>query len=239
MARAGCQVEAPRESIQAQSPARHFARLAIVVLCPTRMIYLLRHGQTEWNRDNRLQGQGNSELTELGCAQAEQLAELLAREIAEPERFRLISSPLKRARETAESIARKLALPIEYDARLAEVALGEWEGRLHDEVLRENASLLAGSTPYDWYFRAPGGETFEAMMSRVSGWMRESGKQNLIAVCHGMSGRFVRGLYANLDRETMLLLPVPQDGFYLLDGGRITFVSATKELPNPRGTSSR
>ncbi len=82
-----------------------FALARRVVLSPPHMIYLLRHGQTEWNRDRRLQGQGNSALTDLGRAQAELMAELLAREIIEPQEFRLVSSPLQRARETAEAVA--------------------------------------------------------------------------------------------------------------------------------------
>lgn len=204
------------------------------------MIYLLRHGQTEWNRDKRLQGQGNSELTELGRAQAEIMAGLLAREIPDPRAFRLVSSPLKRARETANAVAARLRLPMQFDARLAEIALGEWEGRFHREVHAECTSLLEGATAFDWYFRAPGGESFEAISGRVGAWLREveAGGENWIAVCHGLSGRIVRGLYASLDRETMLSLPVPQDGFYRLEGGAITFLSASETSPDPRELSA-
>lgn len=198
------------------------------------MLYLLRHGQTEWNRDRRLQGQGNSPLTDLGREQAGLMADLLAREIAEPAKFRLVSSPLQRARETAEVVAGKLALPLEFDARLAEVALGEWEGRYYDEVQSECAPLLVGSTPYDWFFRAPGGESLEDMTARIGTWLRDCGDRPTIAVCHGLTGRIVRGLFASLDRETMLSQPVPQDGVYRLEEGKLAFVSGTGLEPNPR-----
>jgi broad specificity phosphatase PhoE len=191
------------------------------------MIYLLRHGQTEWNRDRRLQGQGNSKLTDLGREQAVLMADLLAREISEPQKFRLVSSPLQRARETAEVVADKLALPIEFDARLAEIGLGEWEGRFYREVQTECAALLAGTTPYDWFFRAPGGETLDSMLARIGAWLGDCGDRATIVVGHGLSGRIVRGLYASLEQEAMLSQAVPQDGVYRLDGGEIAFISAT------------
>ena len=197
------------------------------------MLYLLRHGQTEWNRDHRLQGQGNSPLTDLGRQQAGLMADLLAQEIAEPQKFRLVSSPLQRARETAEVVAVKLALPLEFDSRLAEIGLGEWEGRFYGEVQMECADLLIGTTPHDWLFRAPGGESLEVMSARIGGWLRDCGDQPTIAVAHGLTGRILRGLYAGLDVETMLSLPVPQDGVYRLEGGALTFLSATGLLPNP------
>ncbi len=202
------------------------------------MLYLLRHGQTEWNRDRRLQGQGNSDLTELGWQQAGLMADLLAREIPEPQKFRLVSSPLQRARETAEVVAGKLGLPIELDPRLAEVALGEWEGRFYQEVQTECAHLLVGTTPYDWFFRAPGGESLEVMSARVGAWLRDCGGRPTIAVAHGLTGRILRGLYAGLDVESMLTQPVPQDGAYRLEGGRLTFLSATGVAPNPAELST-
>lgn len=211
-----------------------FARTAGVVLCPRHMIYLLRHGQTEWNRDRRLQGQGNSALTDLGRRQSVLMADLLVREISEPPNFRLVSSPLQRARETAEVVAGKLALPLEFDDRLAEIALGEWEGRYYQEVQSECAPLLVGSTPYDWFFRAPGGESLEEMSARIGAWLGDCGDRPTIAVCHGLTGRILRGLFAGLDRETMLSQPVPQDGVYRLEKGKLAFVSATGVVPNPR-----
>ncbi len=202
------------------------------------MIYLLRHGQTEWNRDRRLQGQGNSALTDLGRAQAELMADLLAREISEPRKFRLVSSPLQRARETAEAVAGRLGLEIEFDARLAEISLGEWEGRFYRDVQAECAPLLVGSTPYDWYFRAPGGESLEAMTERIAAWLRDCGDRPTIAVGHGLSGRIVRGLFAGLDRESMLSQAVPQDGAYRLEAGSVTFLSASGISPDARELSS-
>ena len=202
------------------------------------MLYLLRHGQTEWNRDHRLQGQGNSPLTDLGRQQAGLMADLLAREIAEPQKFRLVSSPLQRARETAEVVAVKFALPLEFDARLAEIALGEWEGRFYREVQTECAHLLTGTTPYDWFFRAPGGETFDAMSARIGEWLQDCGDRPTIAVAHGLTGRILRGLYLGLDVETMLSQPVPQDGVYRLVGGELTFLSATGLAPHPAELST-
>ncbi len=98
----------------------------------------------------------------------------------------------------------------------------------------ECAPLLAGSTPYDWFFRAPGGESLEAMTERIAAWLRDCGERPTIAVGHGLSGRIVRGLYAGLEREAMLSQAVPQDGAYRLEAGVITFLSASGQAPDAR-----
>jgi broad specificity phosphatase PhoE len=96
------------------------------------MIYLCRHGQTEWNRAHRLQGQCESDLTPLGRAQAgamgDLLHDLMQRDTDRP--WRIVASPLRRARDTAGIIGARLGLPVEFDDRLMELTVGEWEGRL-------------------------------------------------------------------------------------------------------------
>ncbi len=98
------------------------------------MIYIARHGETDWNREGRYQGQQESGLTQTGIAQARALAAALAKERI----TRVIASPLARCVESARPLAEALGIAIETDADLIEIAHGAWEGRLRAEVERDD-----------------------------------------------------------------------------------------------------
>lgn len=187
------------------------------------MIYLCRHGQTAYNREQRLQGQRESDLTPLGRAQAGAMADLLHDLIARdpPAAWRIVASPLRRARDTAGIIAARLGLTIELDDRLMELTVGEWEGRLRTDLAREHPQAFANP---EWAFAAPGGETYGQVMARVSGWLADQApepERRLIVVSHGIAGRLLRGAYAGLSRDATLALDVPQDALYRLNAGQI------------------
>lgn len=187
------------------------------------MIYLCRHGQTEWNRERRLQGQTEADLTPLGRLQAAAMADLLHDHIArEPSAdWRIVASPLRRARDTAQAIADRLGMTVAFDDRLMELTVGEWEGRLYADVHRENPEAFKSP---EWFFTAPGGETYEQVMARVSHWLAEQApepERRLIVVSHGIAGRLLRGAYAGLSREETLAQDVPQDALYRLSAGQI------------------
>lgn len=187
------------------------------------MIYLVRHGETEWNVERRMQGRRESRLTALGRRQAAAMAELLAGLIgAEPDAaWRLVSSPLGRARETAEAIGVRLGLPVESDARLTEIAFGGWEGRLREEVAPQHPELFATR---EWLVSPPGGESFEEVRARVASFLADlppEPERRVIAVSHGVAGRLLRGVFAGLDREQTLNQDVPQDAVFRLARGQI------------------
>ena len=93
-------------------------------------IWIVRHGQTDWNVEGRYQGQADRPLNAVGLAQAQQAAEQLrGRDFAA-----IYSSDLQRARVTAEIIAGQLGLPVQVDRRLREVNQGEWEGLLTADI---------------------------------------------------------------------------------------------------------
>lgn len=188
------------------------------------MIILVRHGETFWNREGRIQGHTESDLTPLGERQAAAMAALAADLVrAEgPEGWRLISSPIGRAQRTAGFVAEATGLPIETDARLAEICCGAWEGRLRAEIAHIHPDAFATR---EWFFGAPGGETFEDVTARASDWLGTlppEPQRRIIAVSHGVWGRLLRGAYAGLDRQATLDQDVPQDAVYTLRGGRIT-----------------
>ncbi|MCI3131794.1 histidine phosphatase family protein [Phenylobacterium aquaticum] len=186
------------------------------------MIYLVRHGQTVFNAEGRLQGHVDSPLTELGRDQARQAGAALARLTEGGAGWRIISSPLGRAQDTAEAIRQALGAPaIETDDRLIELSWGEWDGRLRADLKAQHPEAF-GET--GWAFTAPIGESFEAARARLGGWLGAlppEPERRIIAVSHGVSGRILRGVYANLPRAETLAQAVPQDATFRLSGGAI------------------
>jgi len=164
-----------------------------------------------------------SDLTPLGRAQAGAMADLLHDLVSchADRPWRVVASPLRRARDTAGIIGAKLGLPVETDDRLMELTVGAWEGRLRTEVASENPELFTDRT---WFFAAPGGETYDQVMARVSDWLSEQAaepERRLIVVSHGIAGRLLRGAYAGLSTAEVLELDVPQDAVYRLHAGQL------------------
>ncbi|WGH78247.1 histidine phosphatase family protein [Jannaschia ovalis] len=138
--------------------------------------FILRHGQTEWNLERRLQGTLDSRLTPLGRVQAaRQGAILRAHGIAAP----VFVSPRGRARATAALAG----LSGRIEPRLAEIGLGDWQGLLM-------AELPAGSG-VDWKFAAPGGESRAALEARVASLLEDL-PARAILVTHGVLGMALR-----------------------------------------------
>jgi probable phosphoglycerate mutase len=111
-----------------------------------------------------------------------------------------------------------------YDERLREISIGTWDGLDRDEIAALAPDIFNG---YDgsWYFRAPGGETFDGFAGRIAAWLAEMDDRSVIAVTHGVVTRVMRGLYAGLPLAETLCLPVPQDRIYRLRGGVIEELS--------------
>ncbi len=185
-------------------------------------LYLVRHGQTEFNLARRYQGALDSPLTALGVEQAGWMGALLAT-LVDPG-TPIVSSPLGRARRTAEIIAdgARLTVPT-LDPRLAEVSLGVWDGMTDEDIDFAFPGARNGTSRWDWYFASPDSERYEAMAARLGEWLGEAtaSEQPLVAVSHGVAGRVLRGLYARLDRDEALKLDVPQDAVFRLVEDRI------------------
>ncbi|WP_374441946.1 histidine phosphatase family protein [Stella sp.] len=203
-------------------------RITRIETRPGCVVWLVRHGETEWNAQRRLQGQHDSPLTERGRRQALAVADLLSRTLDRQAPVRLVASPLGRTRATMAPIAAALGRPVQYDDRLKEIGLGAWEGMTWGEIEQAFPGALDGATPHERFFRPPGGETHAAMIERLGGWLAEV-DQPTVAVSHGFSGRVLRGLYAGLDPVAALDQPQPQDGVFRLAEGRMEFLQATVE----------
>jgi broad specificity phosphatase PhoE len=191
----------------------------------TAPLYLLRHGETAWNLDRRMQGSKDSNLTERGRDQAAAMGRALAAELArEPGPTVFLRSPLGRTRETALIVGRELGLdPAEWrdDPRLAELGYGAWEGSTGAEIEAGYPGAMAKWRADPEGFCPPGGETHVELRRRSAAVLAEviaSGTRTVI-VSHGVSGAVVRGLHLGLDARAMFVLEKPQDAFFrLLDG---------------------
>lgn len=190
-------------------------------------IFLVRHGETEWNRARRYQGWGDSPLTPLGIAQAEAFGRRLAG-IPDAAIAPIVASPIGRARRTAEIIAECLgrAVPPLLDERLREISLGSWDGRDRRDIVADAPAMFEGEGRWEWYFQTPDGETYDGFAGRIAAWLAEPREAPLIVVAHGVVTRVLRGLYAGLPRSEALRLAVPQDRIFRLEAGRIGEIAA-------------
>ncbi len=132
-------------------------------------LVFVRHGVTDWNREGRFQGHRDPPLSAEGRMEARLVAERLAGESLRP--GRIISSPLSRARETADAISAALedeGVGVELDGRLMEVGQGEWEGRTHAELAVDDAERYAAWRDATADRQPPGGEPLPDAISRIS-----------------------------------------------------------------------
>jgi len=198
-------------------------------------LYLLRHGETAWNLERRMQGSKDSSLTARGRAQAAAMGRALGAELArEPGPTIFLCSPLGRTRETASIIGRELGLDsTEWrdDSRLAELRYGEWEGLSWAEIEVNHPNALASWRADPEGFCPPGGETHLDLRRRSGEALADiiaSGTRTVV-VSHGVSGAVMRGLLHGLDARAMFVLEKPQDAFFRLHDGREERILAALE----------
>lgn len=177
------------------------------MLLPYRLIFV-RHGETDWNAAGRLQGQRDIPLNARGRAQAGSVAKVCASILPAgthrlPPQLNMVASPLVRACATLCIIRIGLDLPetpFAVDARLKEIAFGDWEGMTWEEVTRQYASAAAARERDRWGFAPPGGESYADVAERVGLWLKTLEGDTLL-VAHGGIGRVLMALVAGVDPE--------------------------------------
>ncbi len=198
-------------------------------------LYMLRHGETAWNTERRMQGTKNSDLTERGRAQALAMGRALRIELArEPGPTVFLRSPLGRVRETSEIVGRELGLdPSQWrdDPRLAELGYGEWEGFSWKEIEVTHPTALADWRADPHGYSPPGGETHVDLRRRSAAVLGDivASQVRTVVVGHGVSGAVLRGLNLGLDARAMFVLEKPQDAFFRLLAGREERIEAVFE----------
>jgi probable phosphoglycerate mutase len=189
------------------------------------MIFLIRHGQTEYNVERRYQGARDSPLTEMGRTQARAMGEAL-RALVAPGDVQLFASPRGRAQETMRIIAQAAGIAREpiVEPGIAEISLGSWDGLTGPEIDALTDGAWSRMDPHGWFFETPDGERYESVADRLAAALarvRAHEAPVRIMISHGVAGRVLRGLHLGLPRAQALALPVPQGIIYRLDEGAI------------------
>ncbi|EPR44124.1 Phosphoglycerate mutase [Desulfovibrio sp. X2] len=150
---------------------------------PTRFL-LLRHGETLWNQEHRIQGQLETPLAPEGEAQARRWGVRLADEGAS----RILASDLGRAVATAEILNQRLKVPLATDFRLREQDWGQWSGLTLDTLERDKGGELAALAAKGWDFRPPGGESRREVLARMLAALEDAAGtfpgQRILVVSH-------------------------------------------------------
>lgn len=155
------------------------------------MIYIIRHGQTDWNLSKRLHGHNSVPLNEKGRQEAENAR----KKVNSLEIDKIISSDLLRAKQTAEIINKDLCKTIVFDSRLRSVDYGMLEGRYIPEISKEEWEIY-NSTPETFM-----AESVESIFLRIKSFFDEqfSKNENVLIVAHGGSLRLISYYLSNRD----------------------------------------
>lgn len=168
-------------------------------------IYVLRHGETEWNRAGRMQGVLDSPLTPKGRDQARQMGELLAARGVSGATHQILTSPQGRAKRTAQIVAQQVGGSVLEMPDLREISVGDWTGLARTDIAAcwpapPDAHVL------DFYRRAPGGEPFEMLWQRVNRVLKELARPSVL-VTHGITSRFLRTAATGRSLDQVAELP--------------------------------
>ena len=194
------------------------------------VIYVIRHGQTDWNLEGRLQGQTDIPLNDTGRGQAARngraLKEHFEHEGIDPATIDFIASPLGRARETMEIARQAMGLDRDdyrVEPMVAEVAFGIWEGSTYAEIGERDPAALASRKADKWHYLPPKGESYEMMSQRVERWYHTLEKPTL-CVGHGGTSRAVRGFLLGVESLKIPVLEAPQDRVYRIRDGELLWI---------------
>jgi probable phosphoglycerate mutase len=192
------------------------------------VLYYVRHGETDFNKQGRLQGRRDTVLNAHGRQQAAEcgvlLRNLFARDHRRPQDFKYVASPLKRARETMEIVRATLGLrPHDYevDARLIEIAYGEWEGLTLQEIETQSASVLSARERDKWDFAPPGGESYRELADRIGQWYGSLTADSVVAA-HGGGVRALMAILNIVSEEQATRAQIEQGVIYVFADGKMS-----------------
>ena len=192
------------------------------------VLYYVRHGETDFNSQGRLQGRRDTVLNTDGRRQAAEcgvlLGDLFVRDHRRAQDFKYVSSPLKRARETMGIVRAMLGLEAhnyEVDARLIEIAYGEWEGLTLHEIETRNASVLSARERDKWDFAPPGGESYRELADRIGNWYRPLTADTVVAA-HGGGLRVLMAILNIVPEEQATHAQIEQGVVYVFADGKMS-----------------
>lgn len=193
-------------------------------------IYLVRHGETEWNRAGRMQGWRDSPLTPRGEDQARRVGRLLRELIAEPECCAMVVSPLGRTMQTAAIIAEEMDIDgarFDADPLVREICWGAWQGMRHSDIAAADPERWRRFRSNRWTDAPPAGESYAQLADRARQWLAAvADLATVLVVSHGGFGRILRGHYLRLAPDETLALSEPQDSVFRLTQGVVSRLDA-------------
>ncbi len=185
-------------------------------------LYFVRHGETDWNAEARLQGQQDVPLNAFGRVQAEEAGERLRRTVPDYESLDYVASPLSRARETMERLRAALGLdPAAYrmDERLKELSFGTWEGLTWKELRKRDPQIAAQRQRDKWGLVPPGGESYAMLAERVAPAIADL-TRDAVVVSHGGVARVLLALLCKVPRGQAPVMDIWQGKVLVFAGGR-------------------
>jgi broad specificity phosphatase PhoE len=193
------------------------------------VIYYVRHGETDYNAEARLQGRRDTLLNARGRQQVAEAAgilrDLFARDHRHAEDFGYVASPLKRARETMEIVRATLGLdPQVYatDPRLMEIAYGAWEGMTLEEIAVRMPEEIERRERDKWEFAPPGGgESYRHLAKRIGDWYRSLTRDTVVAA-HGGGVRALMAIFKVMSEDDATHAPIAQGVVYVFANGTMT-----------------
>lgn len=195
---------------------------------PPPTVYFIRHGETDWNVEGRLQGRQDVPLNARGRAQAtrcgEILRDLFARDSRDPATLDYLSSPLGRARETMELTRAAMGLaPDGYvvSPQLVEITFGDWEGFTIAQLLERDPQGIAQREHDKWHFLPPGGESYRMVSVRMRDWY-ETLTRDTVAVSHGGTARGLMATLGIAKPAAAPLVDIAQGMVYVFQGDRLS-----------------
>jgi probable phosphoglycerate mutase len=195
-------------------------------------VYFVRHGQTEWNAQERMVGLTDIPLNDKGREQAAAAGTLLGwldKRVAELD---FIAGPLSRTRQTVEILRATLGLdPMGYrqDERLKELDFGKWEGLTWPQIQATDPANFQLRQADPWGFPMPGGESHAQVSERVRDVLAAIHRDTVI-VSHGGVCRTVLALAAGFPTERPPILAIPQGQILVLRDGRFAWMQSTTEM---------
>ncbi len=194
-----------------------------------RLIFL-RHGETDWNAEGRLQGQQDIDLNPIGLAQSARAAlkikKLLQRLKLESADLNFVASPLSRTRKTMQIVRAQMGLSeqdYQTDSRLKELSFGHWEGLTWPEVQHKSPHDALARETDKWGFVPPNGESYAMLAQRVHPWL-ETIDQDTFVVAHGGIARVLLVLLAGIAIERAPLVTIWQDRPLLFASGSFNWI---------------
>ncbi|MDZ7669756.1 MAG: histidine phosphatase family protein [Gammaproteobacteria bacterium] len=182
-----------------------------------RVLYILRHGQTEWNAARRMQGRRDSPLTALGRVQAELHGRTLARQ--DPVEA-LIASPLGRTRDTAELVNEHLAAPVRFEDALMERDCGAWSGLTLSEIQAAYPGEWQARSVDPYHHRPPDGENLVDMEARIAVLLDalvNGSERTLALITHGVMSRVIVKRLLALSPAEAVTVRHPNELFYRVE----------------------